>query len=193
MVHRRSVLKVGAAGLAGAFLRIPAPALGAGPINATAPLYRAVFDERYVESVSFADELRHSGVATASAGSDIAALWYGDLHVQPGQRTSIAGLTDRATLFCLEELARSRGLRVVYRIDHLIDERGHVEHDPAGPIAIVVAAGKLISKPEFGRDMAVLAKRFDAMQREHHNTAATKRTGPFSPEGKVALVSWVIA
>jgi len=191
MVDRRSVLKLGAAGLAGTFLPIPSPAPGAWAV-APRLLKRAVYDERFEESVAFAEELRRRGVATASAGSDLARLWYGNLHVQPGQPLArIAGLTDRATLFCLEELSRSAGMRVLYRVDHLIDDRGHVEHDAVGPAAVLAAARKLMSDSGFGREMAVLASHFDSIGRQE--LAAVKRTGPFSPRGKVALVSWVIA
>jgi len=82
-------------------------------------------------------------------------------------------------------------MRVLYRVDHVIDERGNVEHNAVGPAAIVEAARKLAPKAGFGREMAVLAADFEF--REPRDTAALKRTGPFSPENKVALVSWVIA
>ena len=39
--------------------------------------------------------------------------------------------------------------------------------------------------------MAVLASQFQF--REPRDMAALKRTGPFSPENRVALVSWMIA
>ena len=192
MVDRRSVLKLGAASAAGALAGIPAPSLGAAWVDAASPLYRAVFDERFDEAVAFADELRRRGVVVSSIGSDLAAVWYGDLHARLVRvRAPIAGLTDRATLFCLEELARSAGMRVLYRVDHLIDERGHVEHDAVGPAAIVAAAGTLTSDTGFGREMAVLASHFDATERQV--MAALKRTGPFSAAGTTTLVSWLIA
>ena len=43
----------------------------------------------------------------------------------------------------------------------------------------------------FGRAMAGLFSRFDIT--EPCDAAAQKRTGPFSPENKTALVSWIVA
>ncbi|MBI4265816.1 MAG: hypothetical protein HY657_15685 [Acidobacteria bacterium] len=192
MVDRRSILKLGAAGVAGALVGMPLPVLGAARAGVSGTLFRAVFDGRFEEAVAFAGELRRRGVVTASAGPDLATLWYGDLQARlRRERAPIAGLTDRATLFCLEELARSVGMRVAFRIDHLIDDRGRVEHDPVGPAAILAAARTLPAESGFGREIAVLASRFDWRQRR--DAAALKRTGPFSPENKTALVSWAIA
>ena len=192
MIDRRSVLKLGAAGVAGAVVGMRGSLLEAAGTGTPSPLYRAVFDARVEEGVAFADELRRRGVTTSRIGVDLASLWYGDLqerlHHGPAP---IAGLTDRATLFCLEELARGAGMKVLYRIDHLIDEHGQVEHDAAGPDAIVASARTLGRRSEFGRAMAVLASRIQLDER--WDTAAVKRTGPFSPERKTALVSWVIA
>jgi hypothetical protein len=81
-------------------------------------------------------------------------------------------------------------MRVLYRVDHLIDEHGNAGHHAAGPAWVVKAARKLGPKSGFGREMAVLACQCEL--REPRDTAALKRTGPFSPANKVALVSWVI-
>lgn len=190
MIDRRSALKLGAAGMAGAVVGLPGPALGAARLASAGPLHRAVFDARFEESAAFADELGRRGVASVEGGPDLATLWHGDLQVNLAPtRAPIAGLTPRATLFCLEELARSAGMRVAYRVEHLIDERGHVAHDPSGPAAIVAEA-RTLPESGFGRRMAVLAAEFDA--RDCRDTSALKRTGPFAPVGKTALVSWVI-
>ena len=192
MVPRRSVLRLGLASVAGAVLRVPG--FIPGPADA-APLIsfrRGVCDQRFDDSVMFADELRRTGIAAVAVGPDIAPLWYDHLREQSTRAPdAIAGLTDRATLFCLEELARSTGMRVVCRVDHLVDARGHVEHDAVGPAGLVAAARRLPSGPGFGRQMAVLASRIDITG--CCDVAAMKRTGPFSPVGTLALVSWVIA
>jgi len=183
MVDRRSVLKIGAAGMAGALVGMPAPLLAAVPADRRTLLRGAVFTDRFHESLAFADELQASRVATFTAGYDIAELWYRDglRHLAP-----LAGLTDRVTLFCLEELARTAGLRVFYRVDHLIDERGNAEHNAAGPRSVMDAARK-IPTSAFGREMALLASRFQLSDPPH--TAPVKRTGPFAPQDKIALVS----
>jgi len=176
----------------GALVGMPSPALGAARADSRSLLHGAVFASRFQEGAAFAEELQRRHVATFSVGYDIAKLWYGDLEGGLSQHYGlIAGLTDRVTLFCLEELARSAGLRVRYRVDHVIDEHGNAEHSAVGPASVVEATRKLTPKSEFGREMAALASQFEL--REPKNTSALKHTGPFSPENKVALVSWVIA
>jgi hypothetical protein len=56
---------------------------------------------------------------------------------------------------------------------------------------IAAARQTLGSRTGFGPQAALLASRFDLSHRDE--TSAMKRTGPFAPHGKIALVSWVIA
>ena len=193
MVDRRTVLKLGATSAAGALMNISAAALGAmAPDSPGIPISRAIFDGRSAEGLAFASEMRGRGVATSEAGTDLAKLWYGDLQTHLRQSPApIAGLTDRATLFCLEELARSAGMKVRYRVDHKADSTGHVQHNAAGPASIVNAASKLNIRTTYGNTMAVLASQFDP--RESRCMDAQKRTGPFSAEDSTVFVSWVIA
>jgi hypothetical protein len=199
VVDRRTVLKLGATSAASVLINVSATALGAiGPGSSRHPLARAIFDGRSAEGLAFASEMRGRGVATSEIGTDLAKLWYGDLQVHLRRSAApIAGLTDRATLFCLEELARSVGMKVRYRVDHKADSIGHVQHDAVGPTSIIKAASKLDSRSGYGhtsgygRTMAVLASQFDP--RESRETDAQKRTGPFSPENAPVFVSWVIA
>lgn len=191
-MNRRSVLKFGAASVAGAIVNLPAPALGGAPTDFHAPLLRAVFDERFEECMAFGGELNRRGVATSGIRGDVAKLWYEDLRVRLRQgRAPIAGLTDRAALFCLEELARDVSMKVVFRVDHLIDQSGHVYHEAAGSAPAFEATRALASESGFGRTMAAFACHCE-MSRPGE-IAAQKRTGPFSPRNKTALVSWVIA
>ena len=84
---------------------------------------RAVFDERFAECRAFAAELNSAGVFTSAIRGDVAKLWYDDLRARLSEsRVPIAGLTDRVTLFCLEELARDVGMRVIFRADHIMDQ-----------------------------------------------------------------------
>jgi hypothetical protein len=169
MVNRRSVLKIGAATVAGALVKVPVSGRNLSPGREHIAFHRAVFDERFAECRAFAAELRSAGVFASAIRGDVAELWYGDLRVHLSEnRLPIAGLTDRAALFCLEELARDVGMRVIFRADHIIDEN----RDRNG-------------------NSAVQLSRFD--MRGRCDTSAQKRTGPFSPENKIALASWLIA
>jgi hypothetical protein len=161
---------------------------------------RAVFDQRFAECRGFAAELRSAGIFTSAIRGDVAKLWYDDLRAHLSEnRLPVAGLTDRAALFCLEELARDVGMRVIFRVDHIIDQtrdqtgdtNGHARHTAVGPASLVAATCNLTPKPGFGRTMAGLFSQFNLS--EPRDTAAQKVTGPFSPENKTALVSWLIA
>jgi hypothetical protein len=192
MVNRRSVLRIGAATVAGVLVKVPVSGGNLSQRRAHIAFHRAVFDERFTECRGFADELQNAGVVTSPIRGDVAELWYGDLRAYLRENClPVAGLTDRAALFCLEELARDVGMRVIFRADHMIDQNGHAQHTAAGPASLVAAAGNLPQGAGFGRSIASRFSQFDI--HEPRNTSAQKRTGPFSPQGKTALVSWLIA
>jgi len=201
MVDRRSVMKIGAAAVAGALVDLPIPGRDSAPARAHGAFQRAVFDERLAECRAFAAELHSAGIVTSAIRGDVATLWYGDLRAHLSEnRLPFAGLTDRASLFCLEELARDVGMRVIFRADHIIHQDGHARHTAVGPVSLVTVTNnvtrKLPPEAEFGRAMAGLLSQFDISALHGSgagDTAAQKRTGPFSPENKMALVSWIIA
>jgi hypothetical protein len=192
MVNRRSVLKIGAATVAGALVNVPVLGPNATPARTHSAFERVVFDDRFAESQAFATELESAGVFTSAIRGDVATLWYDDLRVRLSKnRLPFAGLTDRAALFCFEELARDVGMRVIFRADHIIDRNGYTQHTAVGPASLVAVARNLPPEAAFGRAIAVLLGQFDISERR--DLAAQKRTGPFSPENKTVLVSWLIA
>jgi hypothetical protein len=192
MVNRRSVLKIGAATVAGVLVKMPVSGRSPSPERAHIAFQRAVFDERFAECRGFAAELHGAGVPTSAIRGDVAKLWYDDLRVHLREnRLPVAGLTDRPALFCLEELARDVGMRVIFRADHIIDQSGHTQHTAVGPASLVAVARNLPPEAGFGRTVAALFGQFDIS--EPRDLAAQKRTGPFSPKNKTALVSWLIA
>ena len=192
MVNRRRVLKIGAATVAGVLVKLPDSGRNLSPTRAHLAFHRAVFDERFAECRGFAAELHGAGVRASAIRGDVAELWYNDLrlHLREGP-LPVAGLTDRTALFCLEELARDVGMRVIFRADHMIDRDGHAQHAAVGQPSLVAATHSLPQEPGFGRAIAVLFGQFDISEPWH--TSAQKRTGPFSPKNKTALVSWLIA
>jgi hypothetical protein len=191
MVDRRSVLKIGAATVAGALVKMPVSARYQSLTRAHPAFHRAVFDERFAECRGFAAELRRAGVFPSAIRGDVAALWYDDLRANLREtRLPAVGLTDRAALFCLEELARDVGMRVIFRADHIVDHSGHAQHTAVGT-ALITGASNLPQEAGFGRAMAALFSQSDFT--EPCCTSSQKHTGPFSPENKTVLVSWVIA
>jgi hypothetical protein len=197
MVNRRGVLKIGAATVAGVLVKIPDSGRNRSPTRAHLAFHRAVFDERFAECRGFAAEMNRVGVRTSAIRGDVAKLWYDDLRVHLSEtRLPVAGLTDRAALFCLEELARDVDMRVIFRADHIIDQNGHIQHTALGQPSLVALTHSLPPEAGFGRAVAMLFGQFDSSRLNISgagHTSAKKRTGPFSPENQTALVSWIIA
>lgn len=189
MIDRRSVVKLGAGSLAAALVYGPGRVFAAMPARSEAQVWRAVFDERFDEGLAFAEAMASRGVVTLPLRQDVAKIWYEDLRTSLRQcRAPIVGLTDRATLFCLEELARDVGMRVSFRVDHLVRANGLVKHEATGPAVVIEATRNLEGRPGFGRAMAELA--CGCQVSGPWELAAQKRTGPFSPDATTALVSW---
>jgi hypothetical protein len=196
MVNRRSVMKIGAATVAGALVNLPILGRNAGRARARGAFQRAIFDEHFAECRAFAAELHSAGVLTSAIRGDVAELWYDDLRAHLNEnRLPIAGLTDRPALFCLEELARDVSMRVIFRADHITEQNGDTQHAAVGLASLAAVTGNLAPQPGFGREMARLFSRCEGGVSigEPRDAAAQKRTGPFSPGNKTALVSWVIA
>jgi hypothetical protein len=192
MVNRRNVLKIGAATVTGALVKMPLTGGSLSPVRAHTAFHRAVFDERFSECRGFAAELYSAGVFTSAIRGDVAKLWYDDLRVHLREnRSPVAGLTDRRALFCLEELARDVGMRVIFRADHIVDQNGYTRHTAVGPSSLVGAVHNLPPEADFGRAIAGLLTQFDSS--ESASAAAQKRTGPFSAGNKTTLVSWIIS
>jgi hypothetical protein len=88
-------------------------------------LYAVVCDERFGESVAFAEEMSKRGTPVTRFRGDITEFWYRDLSqrwkVAP---VAIAGVTTHGPLFCLERWGWDHGLRVAQREDLVVgDER----------------------------------------------------------------------
>jgi hypothetical protein len=191
MVNRRTLLKLGSAGMAAAIAQAPAQAFGSALLGDARGLSRAVFDERFAEAQAFASVFQSRGMPTTGIRGDVAALWYHDLKAGLlEQRLPIVGLTDRTALFCLEELARDVGMKVKGRIDHTFDKGGALTHQVTGPTAWTTAGQRLGSHQGFGRVMASL---LTDPTLHGESFAAQKHTGPFSAAFGEQLVSWWIA
>jgi hypothetical protein len=88
-------------------------------------LYTVLCDERFVESVAFAEDMSKHGTPVTRFRGDITEFWYRELSqrwkVDP---VAIAGVTTHGPLFCLERWGWDHGLRVAHREDLFVgDER----------------------------------------------------------------------
>jgi hypothetical protein len=81
-------------------------------------LYTVLCDERFVESVAFAEDMSKRGALVTRFRGDITDFWYGDLSVRwKAAPVAIAGVTTHGPLFCLERWGWDHGLRIAHRQD----------------------------------------------------------------------------
>ena len=119
MTSRREFLQ---AGLTGALVLGVAPGAWPEPhLPTVEPLYKLIFDERLPASGDLARQLAGADAPMHAIRGDVTSLWFHDLYFRWRKGpASIAGVTTRESLFCLEILARDSGLSVSTRqdIDH---------------------------------------------------------------------------
>jgi hypothetical protein len=194
MVNRREILQ---GGIAVTSLPLVANvAWGAAPeAPAPLPLYKVIYDDRFADSRSFADEARRLGAPIHAIQGDVTSLWYDDLYVRwRSGAAAIAGLTAHGALFCLERLAWDAGMRVVFRADHKPTADGSFHHSLQGPTQMVRAASAL---RDAGTDWScrianvVIGCPADVSKKKQRAVYAAA-SAAVDDDGQ-ALISWVIA
>ncbi len=191
MINRRNTLKLGVTTMASGLANFSANALAATAKNQTAQMPQGVFDSTYSQSKAFAKTLSNKGISAFDIKDNLSSLWYDELRASLAENPRpLFGLTDRLSLFCIEELARDLNLKVHTRIDHLIDQHGKVEHLAASDV--LNEATKLLNT-DFGRQIAGATELTEKPAADQSSVSAQKLTGPNGPANKTALVSWVIS
>ena len=110
MASRRTFLKAAVGVTAAGSVILPAAGRARVPT-----FYKAVFDERFADSRAFAKSAAERGMPTAAIRGDVTRLFYDDLDLRWKQGpVLLTGCTTRASLFCLDLLARDRGMRVAH-------------------------------------------------------------------------------
>jgi len=122
MATRRDFLQLAlTAPLLPASLRLPSPDIRIEAPAADAQLgslYAVLCDERFAESVAFAEEMSRHGTPVTRFRGDITDFWFGDLSRRwRTEPVAIAGVTTHGPLFCLERWAWDHGLRIAARED----------------------------------------------------------------------------
>lgn len=198
MTNRREFLQIGIAAsalpLAAQAARTSEPLdwLGAAEVPPV-PLYKAVYDLRFADSVAFARRVEGRGVAVHAIEGDMTRLWYDDLyHRWRDGAAAIAGLTAHGPMFCLERLAWDQGMRVVFRAEHA-PVAGTVEHRVDGPVAMLDLARSATAERAWGASFADLVTRCPSGRAELGSFAACgPANGAAAADGE-PLYTWVIA
>ena len=77
-----------------------------------------IFDQRFPKARDFAQQVAQAGLNPVAIQGDITDLYFHDLASRWNHGpTTMVGLSTKASLFCLEMLARDRGMRLVYAAD----------------------------------------------------------------------------
>jgi hypothetical protein len=130
MVLRREFMQLSLGAAAGSLL--PLPLLAETPAwrsGSALPLFKLLHDTRQPDSLSCSlalgrqllGELQNQHSLLQPVHGDVTRFWYDQL--QPlwrQQRAALAGTTPPDVLFCLEQLARDHGLRVLWREQLLV-------------------------------------------------------------------------
>ena len=110
-----------------------------------------VFDQRFHKAREFAQQGREAGLDCTAIEGDITHLYFHHLSLRWNRGpTTLAGLSTKASLFCLEMLARDRGMRPVYMADVL-------DSEPVPDIPIDIADRKSAAFSIIGEDPEELA------------------------------------
>jgi hypothetical protein len=158
------------------------------------PLYKVIFDQRFLSSRAFAGEVKRLGAPIYGIKGDITDLWFHDLDARwKREPIGIAGLTEHGPLFCLERLAWDHGMRVVYRADHTYRSDGYMEHELSGSEQMLREAVDLSSSgANWSSRMASLLTRCPASRSQASKMTVVTPTARQADDPE-HLVSWVIA
>jgi hypothetical protein len=163
----------------------------------TPALHTIVVDSRHAEARSLGTGLAAQGATVrALPDGDVTQLWLQD--IGPAWRQGpvpIGGLTARAALFCLEQLALGQGLRVVFHAEHIVHAEGRTEHRVFRGGA---AAG--LSDRSLALAGPLWPIRIAEVLTQHAHFAGCEPLGlsdaalsPILPPGANLLTSWIIA
>jgi hypothetical protein len=115
-----------------------------------------VFDERFPPGPELAREAQKQGLRTYGLRGEVTSLWYRDLEPSwRGGPMMVTGLTSESALFCLELLARDRGMRLVFRSDHWLGADGRWSPAASGLLSRCSdgpAAPVPVPLPDLGRN-----------------------------------------
>jgi hypothetical protein len=172
-------------------------AAGQSTAPASGAVHTVLIDERHAPARMFGDRLRATGFGIhAIPDGDLTQVWL--QHIGPAWRqnpVTVAGLTARPALFCLEQLALGCGLRVVFHAEHVVHEQGRTEHHllrgaPASGFSTLDLSLAGVLWP--ARIAQVIARYSGPAVRQRFGRSEAG-LHPTLPPGAQLLTSWIIA
>lgn len=196
MTNRREFLHAAAV----AVLPIGAEAAQALPFA----IHAVLLDTRHREARAMGARLDGTGAAVHPLPEgDVTQVWLRHIHpawkqrpiAVAGRQHTVAGLTARTALFCLEQLGWPHGLRVVFHGEHVKHPDGRIEH------AILRGAeGLRLSAHDLSRAGPLWPSLLASAMAAYPGHIGCARVGPSDaalapplPDGAQLLTSWIIA
>jgi hypothetical protein len=201
VINRRIFLEAAAASALPAIASArPHVAGGQAPLPSCTAIHSFLIDARHAPSRTAGERLRAAGtdVHTLSDG-DVTQVWL--RHIAPAWRerpVTIAGLTARPALFCLEQLALGSGLRVVFHAEHVVHDEGRTEHRllrgaaAAGIAPHDLALAGLLWPSRVAQAIVTRASQQSHAVRERLGRSEAALDPPLPPRAQL-LTSWIIA
>jgi hypothetical protein len=167
-------------------------------LSGTGPAFDFVlFDERYPQARSITTRIGGARAALHPlADGDVTQVWLSQ--IGPAWRRGpavVAGLTARPALFCLEQLALSSGLRVIFHAEHVVHLNGRTEHS-----LLRGAEGLHLSLSDLSQAGQLWPARIADALAAYRPQAPRQRFGrseaaldPALPPHTELLTSWIIA
>ncbi|MBN4075010.1 MAG: hypothetical protein COA71_07015 [SAR86 cluster bacterium] len=226
MANRRQFLKIG---IASSSASLAAASVKANTLRAffsdtskeSIPFYKIIADKRYPESMAFAEEMDQRGFDVHELeGGDLTVFWNEELSkIWQTLPVAVAGVTNFRPLFCLQQLGRTYGTRVIYRGEHFYAEDGSIAHRLEGPAEMMAqcqnqldfksesTAGKSLAELIMGCESgATEIVTSDFAEHTGHNRPLTDANAQFmktsyagqsnlivDTAAEQALTSWIIA
>ena len=151
--------------------------IGASKYGSALKYHAVLVDDRHAEARRFGSILAARGATVhAVADGDVTSLWLAN--IAPAWRrgpVAIAGLTRPPVLFCLEQLAWSQGLRVIF----------HAEHR--------VTAAQTSAHNAWAEKVADIVTSHGAIATASHAGPTTAGLAPAPTQDAQLLTSWIIA
>ena len=197
MTDRRTFLKTGITALA-----LPAIARNAFSLPLAVPAenpsyivpYKVIYDDRFHDSVAFAEESGKLGAAVHDIRGDVTDLWYNDLYHEWKKRpAAIMGMTTEDSLFCLQILAQEHRMHVVFRVEHNYLSGNRLEHVITGTSRVPHEMADLANiGPAWNIRMSNVVMQYpDERTKQAETKIITQLDRPVTDQQ--ALVTWVIA
>jgi hypothetical protein len=174
------------------------PAVSMASSAAPVSLHSVLVDGQHAQARSLGTRFAARGAAVhVVTDGEITDLWLRE--IQPAWRrrpVAIAGLTGSPTLFCLEQLAWTHGLRVVFHAEHVVlpsREAVHSVHVRAAALAPLDARALASAGADWS---ARVADVFDSWNRNLPIAGVGPSCAglePALPPGASLLTSWIIA